>query len=182
MRKYRWIALAVSTAALIGFAVASGADAQQLPCRAHVPAVGPALDTRALPLIKNLDPCSKRLTMTDDALKATGGPYISRGQAEQIAVGRATPTKVRSYFVTEAQRVQMLGLQSQSTSVYPDREQWLVVVQARDQGPKPSLMPGVKPWPRRYYWMGIDATSGRVLGMGGNEGSGEDWPASLPRD
>lgn len=66
----------------------------------------------------------------------------------------------------------MLNLNSDSTWIYPDHEQWLVVVQAADQGPVPSLMPGVKPWSRRYYWMSIDATTSRVLAVGGN-GPGE---------
>lgn len=174
-------ALVVGATVVAG--VSAGSADQATGCRSQVPAVGRPIDNRALPPLKNYDPCTNRLTMTDDALQRTGGPYLSQTAAEERAVGQAVrPTKVRSFFVTEQQRKQFLGIDSESTTVYPDREQWLVVVQAPDQGPMPSLMPGVKPWPRRYYWMSIDATTGRVLALGGNGPNEGDWPAGVPRD
>lgn len=180
-RRLLTVALACLGVLALG-ATGSGFAAQTVPCRSQVPAIGPVLDTRTIPILRNFDPCTKRLTMTDDALKHTGGPYIGRAEAERRAVGNNTPTKVRSYLTTEAQVRTLIGQPGEATDVYPDREEWLVVVQAPDQGPVPSLPHGLQPWPRRYYYMVIDATTGQSLAMGGNGPNDGDWPTTLPRD
>jgi hypothetical protein len=76
----------------------------------------------------------------------------------------------------------MVGQDSEESTIYPDREVWLVVVQARDQGWIPSLPYGVTPWPRLWYYEVIDATTGQVLVYGFNGPKDSDWPASLPKD
>jgi hypothetical protein len=162
--------------------VSIGLAQQRTNCRTHVPSVGPALDARGLPFIRNFDPCSSRLTMTDNALNATGGPYISKAEAEQRAVASATPTKVRSYFGDYAHIHALLGITGGSTEIYPDREVWLVVVRAADQGQRPSLKPTVQQWQRRWYYQVLGATSGRLLEEGGNSQDDPDWPAVLPAD
>lgn len=153
--------------------------AQSTPCNNN-PKVGGVVDTRGMPPVNNLDPCTNRLTMLDNALKHTGGPYISRSQVETSATTNIKATKVRSYFVTYGEYQKLMDQHTDSFQVYPDREVWLVVVQAPDQGPRPSLMPGTTPWPRRYYWMVFDATTGQGLEWGGNLANSGDWPASLP--
>jgi len=162
--------------------VSIGLAQQRTDCRTHVPAVGPVLDARGLPFIRNFDPCSNRLTMTDNALNATGGPYISKAEAEQRAVGSATPTKLRSYFGDYAHIHALFGITTGSTEIYPEREVWLVVVQAADQGPRPSLKPAVQQWQRRWYYQVLDATRGRLFEEGGNGQDDPDWPAVLPAD
>jgi hypothetical protein len=156
-------------------------QAQARPCNTN-PAIGPVLNTTAIPYIQNFDPCTKRLTMMDNALKHSGGPYISKAKVEGWATENVQPTKVRSYFVTYGQYLKMMDVHSDSTDVYPDREVWLVVVQAPDQGPMPSLKYGINPWPRRFYFGVYDATTGQLFEEGGNGPNEGDWPASLPKD
>lgn len=184
VQRVRWVVLPLGLGVLLllvgGLSV--GLAQQRTDCRTHVPAVGSVLNTRALPFIINFDPCSNRLTMTDDALKPTGGPYIGKAEAERRALGVATPTKVRSYFGRYDDMHSLIGLPGATTDIYPDREVWLVVVQARDQGPMPSLKAGIEPWPRRWYYRLLDATTGRLLEEGGNGRDDLDWPARLPVD
>lgn len=156
-------------------------QAQTLVC-AKNPLVGPAVNPRALPPVENFDPCTNRFTMLDDALKASGGPYKTKTEVENWATANVMPTKVRSYFLTYGQALQMMDIHSDSSEIYPDREVWLVVVQALDQGPMPSVKMGVQPWPRRYYFVIYDATTGRGFEVGGNGQNDGDWPTSLPKD
>lgn len=182
MKRRLWwfVPLGVGVLALAG--VSAVVAAQRTDCRSHVPAVGPVLDVQSMPFVRNFDPCTNRLTMTDGALKPTCGPYISKEEAERHAVGSVRPTKVRSYFGRYDDMYKLLGIATGSTEIYPDREVWLVVVQAPDQGPVPSLKATVKPWPRRWYYRVLDATTGRLLGEGGNGANDGDWPATLPAD
>ena len=180
MGKLRWLMLLPGLAILfLGGALVIQAQA---PVCAKNPLVGPPVNPRVLPPVKNFDPCTNRFTMLDDALKATGGPYKTKTEVENWATANVKPTKVRSYFVTYGQALKMMNLHSDSSEIYPDREVWLVVVQALDQGPMPSLPYGIQPWPRRYYFVIYDATTGRGFELGGNGPNDGDWPASLPKD
>ncbi len=180
MARLKWLILLLGLGVLLlGGAVVI--QAQAGGCNKN-PAIGPVLNTTAMPYIENFDPCTKRLTMLDDALKASGGPYLSKAEVESWATANVKPTKVRSYFLTYGQFLKMMDLHSDSSDIYPDREVWLVVVQAPDQGPMPSLMYGIEPWPRRWYYIIYDATTGRGFEVGGNGANNGDWPASLPKD
>lgn len=179
MTRRRWLVLLLCLAVLFLGGVITTEAFQVLAC-AKNPLIGPVVDTHALPPVINFDPCTSRFTMTDDALKRTGGPYISQAEAERRAVYAGKPTKVRSWFVSYGEAEKMMGQSGEDPQVYPDREVWLVVVQAPDQGPMPSLDPGVKPWPRRFHFGVYDATTGRILELGGNGPNDGDWPASLP--
>jgi hypothetical protein len=139
-------------------------------------------DIRQLPTVQNFDPCTKRFTMTADALKATGGPFVGRDEVEKLAIGIAKPTKVRSYFLPFGQYQKIMNDTNVISTIYPEREVWLVVVQAPDQGPVPSVPQGIQPWPRRYYYEVYDATTMKLLVQGGNGPNEGDWPASLPLD
>ncbi len=76
MIRRRWFLLLLCLVVLfLGGAITIGAF-QSSPC-AKNPGIGPAIDTHALPPVINFDPCTNRFTMMDDALKRTGGPYIS---------------------------------------------------------------------------------------------------------
>lgn len=172
--------LCLSLLILAGVVVFNSA-AQLLVC-STLPLVGPVQDLRGLPPLKNLDPCTHQLTMSEDALKHSGGLYLSKAEVEKSATEHMKPTKVRSYFVTYEQYLKMMNRQVASTTVYPDKEVWLVVVQAPDQGPVPSIPHGMEPWPRRYFFQVFDATTGKVLELGGNGPNEGDWPASLPAD
>ncbi len=76
MTKRRWLFLLVGSIGLFLGAVVTTEAFQVLTC-AKNPLIGPVVDTRALPPVVNFDPCTNRFTMTDYALKRTGGPYIS---------------------------------------------------------------------------------------------------------
>lgn len=153
-------------------------------CNPLPPVGSPIPDTHALPPIKNYDPCTHRFTMAENALKHTGGPYISQAQAEKIAIGQTKPIRIQSYFVTYAQYQQMMGHTNISSTIYPDREVWLVVFQLTDRtglGPihvQPGMVPPTPP-PLFYVFCMIDATTGQVLEMG--EGGTTPWPPSLPQ-
>lgn len=180
MVRFRWLILLLGLGIL--FLAGVLVTQAQAPVCAKNPLVGPPVNPRALPPVKNFDPCTNRFTMLDNALKHTGGPYKSKAEVESRATANVKPTKVRSYFVTYSKALQMMDLHSDSSDIYPDREVWLVVVQALDQGPMPSLKPGTKPWPRRFYYVIYDATTGRGFEWGGNGPNDGDWPASLPSD
>lgn len=179
MMRRRWFLLLLCLVVLSLGGVITIDAFQTRPC-AKNPDIGPVVDTHALPPVINFDPCTNRFTMTDDALKRTGGPYISQAEAERRAVYAGKPTKVRSWFVSYAEAEKMMGQSAENSQVYPDREVWLVVVQGRDQGPMPSIPYGITPWPRRWYYFVLDATTGRTLSMGGNGADSGDWPATLP--
>ncbi len=180
MARFRWLIVLLG----LGILLLGGALVIQAqgPICAKNPLVGPAVNPRALPPVKNFDPCTNRFTMLDDALKANGGPYVSKAEVESWATANVKPTKVRSYSVTYGQALKMMDLHSDSSEIYPDREVWLMIVQAPDQGPMPSLKYGTKPWPRRWYYIVYDATTGRGFEVGGNGPNNGDWPASLPKD
>jgi hypothetical protein len=178
--KLRWLILLPGLAILL-LGGALIIQAQTPVCNKN-PAVGPVVNTTAMPFIKNFDPCTNRMTMTDDALKHTGGPYKSKTEVEGWATANVKPTKVRSYFVTYGQALKMLNDPNESSQIYPDREVWVVAVQALNQGPMPSLPYGIKPWPRRWFVVVYDATTGRVLEIMLNGSKDGDWPVSLPSD
>ncbi len=179
MTRRRWLLLLLCLVVLFLGGIITTEAFQVLAC-AKNPLIGPVVDTHALPPVINFDPCTNRFTMMDDALKRTGGPYISQAEAERRAIYEGKPTKVRSWFVSYAEAEKMMGQSGEDPQVYPDREVWLVVVQGRDQGPMPSIPYGVTPWPRRWYYFVLDATTGQTLSMGGNGPDSGDWPASLP--
>jgi hypothetical protein len=179
MTRRRSLLLLLCFASLFLGGVTTTEAFQSLAC-AKNPDIGPVVDTHALPPVINFDPCTHRFTMLDDALKRTGGPYISQAEAERRAIYAGKPTMVRSWFVSYGQAAKMMNLSGEDPEVYPDREVWLVVVQGRDQGPMPSVPYGIKPWPRRWYFFVLDATTGRNLVGGGNGKDSPDWPASLP--
>lgn len=156
------------------------------PCL-NLPAISAPLPTQQpTPAAENFDPCTRQITLTKNALKRTGGPYISQAQAEQMVVGNRQPTKVRSFFTTNAQAEQMMGNHSTSTTAYPDREVWLVVVQFDDPNLiEQHLAPGVPtptplpPGTRFYIYSYIDATTGQWLGGGQN--TSYPWPLGVPQ-
>jgi hypothetical protein len=182
MIRRRSLLFGVCAGLLAGALTVAWAAAQHDPCDGGRLSVSGPIDVTNLPVVKNLNRCTRQLTLTEDALPPTPGPYIDRGEAERIAIAGNNPTKVRSFLVTVAEAHQMLGSGGASTDVHPDRMVWLVVVQAPNQGAKPSLMPGVKPWPRRFYFVVLDAATGRALWGGGNEANSGDWPAGVPAD
>jgi hypothetical protein len=152
---------------------------QTTPC-AKNPTIGGPVDTHALPPVKNFDPCTNRFTMTDDALKRTGGPYVSRAEVVRRAIGTTHPTRVGSYFVPFGDAVKMIDLGVEDPKIYPDREVWLVVVQAEVEDYNFISLPyGVDPWPIHWYFNIYDATTGRVLHFGANTRGSNTWPAGL---
>lgn len=156
------------------------------PCL-NLPAVTAPLPTQQpQPPVENFDPCTRQTTLGKNALKRTGGPYISQTQAEQMVVGNRHPIKVRSFFTSNARAEQMMGNHSISTMIYPDREIWLVVVQFNDPNlieqhlapgiPTPTPLP---PGTRFYIFSYIDATSGQWLG--GGQDTSYPWPPGVPQ-
>jgi hypothetical protein len=95
MLRRRWLLLFLCLVVLFLGGVITIDAFQSRPC-AKNPDIGPVVDTRALPPVINFDPCTNRFTMMDDALKRTGGPYISQAEAERRAIYAGKPTKVRS--------------------------------------------------------------------------------------
>lgn len=181
MTRFRWLLLVIGLIALFLGGVITTQALQTVAC-AKNPLVGPVVDTHALPFVQNFDPCTNRFTMMDNALKRTGGPYKTKAEVDSWATANVKATKVRSYFVTYGQYLKMMNDPNESSQIYSDREVWLVVVQALDQGPRPSLPVGVAPWTRRWYFVVYDATTGKVSETGGNGAQDGDWPASLPKD
>jgi hypothetical protein len=79
-----------------------------------------------------------------------------------------------------ADAVKMINMGVEDPTIYPDREVWLVVVQAEDKNIMfIGLPPGVDPWPIHWYYNVYDATTGRVLHSGFNNRDETVWPAGL---
>lgn len=141
------------------------------------------MDPGNLATLRDFDPCAVRHPKNPGALRPSGGPYIARAEIERRVAGGVTPTRIRSYLVTYAAATRLMEGDSESPDVYPDREVWLVVV-AQDpyQCARPSVAPGVAPWPRRWCFGVYDATTGQAYYGGGNGPNAGDWPPYLPRD
>jgi hypothetical protein len=177
---------AVVAAAGLWLGVGDGVQAQ-VKCRT-ARAIGAPIDPSGIsPGAVNFDVCTNRATKLDQTLKASGGPYISREQAQRSFAGPADApsraTKVRAYFTTHSEARRMLDDGAESPYIDSDREIWLVVATMRiGDGPKPSLAPGVPtPDPNLVtnFKLEIDATTGETL----REGSvGRVWPPGLPPD
>jgi hypothetical protein len=117
----------------------------------------------------------------EPAPDATGRSHISQQEAERKAIGSAKPTKVRSYLLTYGKALQLSGSPG-AIRGDPNREVGLVIVQAPGQGSEPSMPAGMKPWPKRYYFVILDAVTGAESDWGMNGVEGPDWPAWAPAD
>jgi hypothetical protein len=158
------------------------------PCPAYTSPAGPlrawpTVDPANLATLRDFDPCAVRWPKNPNALRPSGGPYISQQEIERRALDGRTASKVRSYLVTQAAATRLMGGDSENPDVYPDREVWLVAIaQEPFQCARPSLRPGVAGWPRRWCFGVYDATTGRSYGGGGNGANQGDWPPFLPSD
>lgn len=162
------------------------ADAQSR-CRQHVPAIGTPISNPGHPIPRNFDPCTNRVTMTDDARKPSGAARITRDQAERVGIGAAVAHKVRAYLTTYADALRAVGEQGEDVDVYSDREVWLVVAKTEPgQGPRPSLPPYAPtpdPASRKWHYVIVDATIGDSLMLGARSGpNAPDWPIGVPPD
>ncbi len=131
-------------------------SASLTPCGAYTYPAGPVrawptADPQNLASLANFDPCAVREAKPPTALRPTGGPYIG----QDAILGRFTSrdsgqwTKVRAYLLTYAAAQRLVGTDSDSPDVYPDREVWLVV--ARGTGcASSSGKPGSPPEKPRY--------------------------------
>jgi hypothetical protein len=148
----------------------------------------PPVDLNDLSSLARFDQCALRAPRNADALRPSGGPYLSRSEIEQRVLSSfpsgVHPTKVRAYLTTHAGALRLTGGDGEDPAAYPDREVWLVVT----QGPGcavPSGMPragGVTLVAPRYCFGTIDATTGQSYGGGSGPPNAADWPPFLPID
>jgi hypothetical protein len=160
-----------------------------VPCRSYTqgqPAAWPTVDPNTLATLASFDPCAIRHPQRADALRPSGGPYLSRDEIvrrETSSIpGGQQPTKVRAYLTTFAGAIRLTGGDGEDPGVYPDREVWLMV----SQGPGcavPSGKPGGPPPERpRYCFGAYDATTGHAYFGGSGPANAQDWPPYLPLD